>query len=96
MGIAVTRSVWSASSSLALSLSVAAAKAGASSTHSKRFAREDVRTAPQYATGLTFQSNQGGETPALFWIACAEHPRHVAVASAELFEEFRLAVTIQW
>ena len=57
MGIVVTRSVWSASSSLALSLNVAAPKAGASSTHSKRFAPGKVRTAPQYVAGLTFQSN---------------------------------------
>jgi hypothetical protein len=56
MGLAVTRSVRNASSSLALSLQVAATKAGASSTHSKRFAPGNTRTEPQYVTGLTFQS----------------------------------------
>src|ERR1700690_1161519 len=55
----MTRSVWSASSLLALSISVAVPKAGASSTHSKRFAREDVCTAPEYVTGPTVHSTWG-------------------------------------
>ena len=55
MGITATRSVWSASSSLALSSNAATPKAGASSTHSKRFAPRSVCTAPKYVTGLTFQ-----------------------------------------
>jgi hypothetical protein len=56
--IPVARSVWSASSLLALSLSVGTLKAGASSAHSKRFAPRNVRTAPPYVTGLTTQSTK--------------------------------------
>ena len=55
-GIPVARSVWSASSLLALSLSGGVLKAGASSAHSKRFAPGNVRTAPEYVTGNTTQS----------------------------------------
>ena len=56
MGIAAARSVWSASSLLALSLNEDAPKAGASSTHSKRFARRNVRAAPEYVTGLAYRN----------------------------------------
>jgi len=57
-GISVMRSVWSASSMLAPSLNVAPPKAGASSTHSKRFAPRNVRAVQQGVTGPTCQSTK--------------------------------------
>src|ERR1039458_2602379 len=74
MGIAVTRSVWNAFSSLALSLKLAAPKAGASSTHSKRFAPGKARAAPQYVIGLMLPSTQRGA-----WL-CAERKERAAQA----------------
>jgi len=56
MGIPVARSVWIATNFLALSSNVGSPKAGASSTHSKRFAPRSGRTAPKYVTGLTFEA----------------------------------------
>ncbi len=52
------RSLWRASSMLAPSLNVAAPKAGASSTHSKRFAPRNVRAVQQGVTGPTCQSTK--------------------------------------
>ena len=57
-GFPVARSVWSASSLLALWENGGALKAGASSAQSKRFAPRNVRTAPQYVTGLAAQSTK--------------------------------------
>ncbi len=81
----IARSVWSASSLLAPSLSVAVPKAGASSTHSKRYAREDVRTAPEYVTGLTFQSTMRLQAPA----PAAGGWRTASVTLARRFVVFR-------
>src|ERR1035438_7113205 len=58
--IPVARSVWSASSLLAISLIAGGLKAGASSAHSKRFATRDVRTAPQCVAGPMTQSAKTG------------------------------------
>jgi hypothetical protein len=52
-GNAVSRNVWNAFSSLALLLKAAGQKAGASSTHSKRFAPANGWTTPQYVTEIT-------------------------------------------
>src|ERR1035441_9858449 len=68
MGIPATRSVWSASSLLALSLSVGAPKAGASWAHSKRFAPRNVHTLPQYVTELTFQGTKRAQRTGLEWL----------------------------
>src|ERR1035441_9905246 len=88
MGIPVTRSVWSASSLLALSLGVGAPKAETSSTHSKRFASRNVRALPQYVTELKFQSTKQHVPPEFGdgWFALVERQHGFAFPPGGSFD----------